>query len=235
MDAQALLRINAEEETFLPVEIKVRMLMEQASMRMRASAMVGKRISQLDDVIRVRALLAIIRAKSGTPKKAEASSCSAATAAGCTVEDPPPSSADACSPRATDGPNAEDLLMFTRMAVSALKTVLFQMADEGAAETAKDLFDVYDGLVTTDELNLAASEGFPLLGVDNLLLSEHVCYRKLACSRHRFLVSACRRLFRLVIVWLQQAGSGQQHQHHRTRAVIQQFSPRCFMYLLVYT
>lgn len=216
MDAHALLRINAEEETFLPVEIKVRMLMEQASMRMRASAMVGKRISQLDDVIRVRALLSIIRAKSGTPKKAEASSCPAATAAGSSVEDPPPSSADACSPRGTDEPNAEDTLMFTRMAVSALKTVLFQLADEGAAETAKDLFDVYDGLVTTDELTLAASEGIPFLGVDNLLLSEHACYRKLACSRHRFLVSA-GRLLRLVIVWLQQADNGQEQQH-RTRA-----------------
>lgn len=39
MDAQALMRINAQEELMFPVEIKVKMLMEQAGMRARASRM----------------------------------------------------------------------------------------------------------------------------------------------------------------------------------------------------
>lgn len=209
MDARALLRINAQEEHFLPVELKVRMLMEQAAMRMRASAMVGERISKLDDVIRVRALLAIIREKSRGPE--EAAPAAAAATATAKEQAPaarggaaekgtqaaaPPAEVAVCVGEHTGGsspPDAEDAEMFARMAVSAMKTVLFQVADEGAAESAKDVLDVYEGLMTTDDLALAAAEGFPELCVETLMSLKHSCYRKLVAARHRFLVSCFGR------------------------------------------
>lgn len=219
MDAQALLRINAEEDHFLPVEIKIRMLMEQASMRMRASAMVGERISKLDDVIRVRALLAIIREKIGategqtprdsataTSSRSDSISSIGSSAAEERGDSPPEHSKDESSEEpapveaeevtssvtATDRcdlPSEEDLAMFTRMAVSSTKVVLFQLAQEGEVDGAKDVFDVYEGLVTTNDLSRAAAEGFPSMNVDSLMSPRHSCYRRLLAARHRFLVS----------------------------------------------
>ena len=218
MDAQALLRINAEEDHFLPVEIKVRMLMEQAAMRMRASAMVGERISKLDDVIRVRALLAIIREKigatDGQPSRdsgttsSRSSSISSSISSSTTEErgDSSPDSKDensegpapveaeevTSSVTAIDRcplPSEEDLAMFTRMAVSSTKVVLFQLAQEGEVDGAKDVFDVYEGLLTTSALSRAAAEGFPSMNVDSLMSPRHSCYRRLLAARHRFLVS----------------------------------------------
>lgn len=220
MDAQALLRINAEEDHFLPVEIKVRMLMEQAAMRMRASAMVGERISKLDDVIRVRALLAIIREKIGatagqpsrdsaTTSSGRSSSMSSIISSSSTTEERGDSSPDS-KDESSEGPapveaeevtssvtaidrcalpSEEDLAMFTRMAVSSTKVVLFQLAQEGEVEGAKDVFDVYEGLLTTSALSQAAAEGFPSMNVDSLMSPRHSCYRRLLAARHRFLVS----------------------------------------------
>lgn len=199
MDAQALMRINAQEENMFPVEIKVKMLMEQAGMRMRASRMVGERISQLDDVIRVRALLGIVgqnrrkaeKDNSGTERKQQTTDASKTRAA----------AACAPSPRARDrfAPCGEaDLAVFSRMAVSSMKTVLFQLAEEGMVDGAKDLSVMYDGLVTTAALNADASEGFCALDVDSLLSAEHSTYRKLIVSRHRYLVS---QFFNTVVGW----------------------------------
>lgn len=227
MDAQALLRINAQEDHFLPVEIKVRMLMEQAAMRMRASAMVGERISKLDDVIRVRALLAIIRektaategqqqqqdaAEAGATPSCSRSSSSSITSRGeergdissspdnadseeCSQE-PPLAEGEEVAPsaapidkRCNHLPSEEDLDMFTRMAVSSTKVVLFQLAQEAGVEGAKDVFDLYEGLLTTSALSRAAAEGFPAMNVDSLMSPRHSCYRRLVAARHRFLVS----------------------------------------------
>ncbi|CAM9427746.1 unnamed protein product, partial [Laminaria digitata] len=216
MDAQALLRINAQEDHFLPVEIKIGMLMEQAAMRMRASAMVGERISKLDDVIRVRALLAIIREKIGAtegqqqPEAATTTSSSRSSSIssnsreelgeispdskeGDCSQDPAPPEAEEATSSATASdrcsvPSEEDLAMFTRMAVSSTKVVLFQLAQEGEAEGAKDVFDVYEGLLTTSALSKAAAEGFPSMNVDSLMSPRHSCYRRLIAARHRFLL-----------------------------------------------
>lgn len=213
MDAQALLRINAQEDHFLPVEIKIRMLMEQAAMRMRASAMVGERISKLDDVVRVRALLAIIREKlgatEGQPPRDAATACSSRSSSTEERGDSSPDSKDESSEgpaplereevtssvTAIDRcplPSEEDLAMFMRMAVSATKVVLFQLAQEGGVEGAKDVFDVYEGLLTTNALSRAAAEGFPSINVDSLMSPRHSCYRRLLAARHRFLVSCDR-------------------------------------------
>lgn len=182
------MRINAHEERLLPVELKVRMLMQQASMRMRASAMVGERISMLDDVIRVRALFAIIREKKAATRAASKEATEAAETT--TKASHSRSSSCASSPATRLPPSDEEAVMFTRMAVSALKTVLFQLADEGAAESSKlDLSQLYDGLVSTDAIGLDASEGFPTLDVDSLMSLKHARYRKVVTSRHRFLVS----------------------------------------------
>ena len=188
MEAQALLRINSNEARFLPVELKVRMLMEQAGMRMRASAMVGKRISQLDDVIRVRALMAIvIRATEASNEAAASEAVSGPSDLRGEAREEP---AGPClGPSMRCPPSADEVDMFARMAVSGIKTVLFQIVEEAEAETAKDIIDAYDGLITTEDLCLAAAEGFPNLNVDSLLLAKHLRYRKLVASRHRYLVS----------------------------------------------
>lgn len=225
MDPEALMRINAQEELFLPVEIKVKMLMEQASMRMRASTMIGERISMLDDVIRVRALLAIIRQGrqhvegkvTFTPRQ-EMRETTSSPAASLTIaeslpcaEEPGESTSEGhveeedvtaarMSEEVPSHPKRErfvpcgkaEMEMFTRMAVSALKTVLFQLAEEGSAEGAKDLSTIYEGLVTTEALSEEAAEGFPSLDVDSLLDLKHARYRKVVVSRHRFLVSFVR-------------------------------------------
>lgn len=186
MDPESLVRINAHEDRLFPVELKVKMLMEQASMRMRASAMVGERISLLDDVIRVRALMEIVRHRSDADEASEATRGTRR----CSTGSCDSSSSDALCPATRTPPTKEELVMYTRMAVAALKTVLFQLVDEGAADSSKDLSQLYDGLVSTDELSLDASEGFPTLDVDSLLSREHLRYRKLVTSRHRFLVSS---------------------------------------------
>lgn len=185
MDPQSLIRINAHEERLFPVELKVRMLMEQASMRMRASAMVGERIALLDDVIRVRALLAIVRQKKNDGDEASKDATKTRSSSGSCES----YAAEKCPPSTRTPPTEEEYMMYTRMAVSALKTVLFQLVDEGAADSSKDLSQVYDGLVSTDDLAVTASEGFPTLDVDSLLSREHARYRKVVTARHRFLVS----------------------------------------------
>ena len=86
-------------------------------------------------------------------------------------------------------PSEEDLDMFTRMAVSSTKVVLFQLAQEAGVEGAKDVFDLYEGLLTTSALSRAAAEGFPAMNVDSLMSPRHSCYRRLVAARHRFLVS----------------------------------------------
>lgn len=193
MEAQALLRINAHEARFLPVELKVRMLMEQAGMRMRASAMVGERISQLDDVVRVRALISIV--SEGIKPTLPPSVSPGAGAAAKETDDVPDGREGGEGGEPIEGknsrrvPTVEEMEMFKRMAVSAVKTVLFQIADEAEAEIAKDVIDVYEGLITTEDLCLKAAEGFPTLNVDSLLSSKHLRYHKLLASRHRYLVS----------------------------------------------
>lgn len=196
LDAASLLKINAEEDRFLPVEIKVHMLMEQAAMRMRASAIVGEQISKLDDVIRVRALLAIIREKSRDAQGHCESSSDCEDSGSGTDDEARKSGAEesghddeASVARHVPPLGPEDREMFTRMAVSAMKTVLFQLSEEGAVDGAKDVFDLYEALVSTDDLALAAAEGFPMLGVDTVMSVKHACYRKLVAARHRFLVS----------------------------------------------
>lgn len=191
MEAQALLRINAHEARFLPVELKVRMLMEQAGMRMRASAMVGERISQLDDVVRVRALVSIV-SEGAKPTPSPPSAGAGAGAATKEINDEPDGREGGEPLEGKNSrrvPTVEEMEMFKRMAVSAVKTVLFQIADEAEAEIAKDVVDVYEGLITTEDLCLKAAEGFPTLNVDSLLSSKHLRYHKLLASRHRYLVS----------------------------------------------
>lgn len=199
MDAQVLLRINAQEERFLPVEIKVGMLMEQAAMRMRASAIVGDRIAKLDDAIRVRALLAIIREKTsgcGQGSSSSASDDADGKREGSSNPSSPVTTACRAGVVCASQPGEEDNDIFTRMAVSAMKTVLFQISEESKPESAKDVEDLYEGLVTTAELSLAAAEGFPTLDVDSLMSLKQARYRKLAAARHRFLVSLCK-----LILW----------------------------------
>lgn len=191
MDPESLMRINAHEERLFPVELKVRMLMEQASMRLRSSTLVGERISMLEDVIRVRALLAIIRQESNTDVSSTATSRTSLCSTGSTES----LSVDDSCPATRSPPTEEELATFTRMAVSALKTVLFQLVEEGASESSKDLSELYDGLVSTDALSQSASEGFPTLDVDSLFSLEHARYRKVLASRHRFLVSCRTCLF----------------------------------------
>lgn len=195
MEARSLMRINAHEERLFPVGIKVKMLMEQASMRMRASRMVGERISQLDDVIRVRSLLFIV----GQSKRKLDAVNSTSTPRSC--KDQSNKDIDSSSSTATPGSGEEgkggcftpcdetDIVEFTRMAVSSMKTVLFQLVDEGAVDNAKDLSLLYEDLITTVALKAAAAEGFCDLHVDSLLSTEHTTYRKLVVSRHRYLVS----------------------------------------------
>lgn len=203
MEAQALLRINAHEARFLPVELKVRMLMEQAGMRMRASAMVGERISQLDDVVRVRALISIV--SEGTKPSPPAPPASAGAGAGAAAKeiDDEPDKREGGAPIEGKNPRrlptVEEMEMFKRMAVSAVKTVLFQIADEAEAEIAKDVIDVYEGLITTEDLCLKAAEGFPTLNVDSLLSSKHLRYHKLLASRHRYLVSKTARPLSMLV------------------------------------
>eukprot|EP00903_Cladosiphon_okamuranus_P005707 g5667.t1 len=223
LDSHALLRINAHEDAFLPVEVKVDWLTSQASMRSRASAMVGSRISQLDDAIRVRALLSIIR--SGAPLTAEESKSTttpppsvpssttptAGTAAAAGNEEAskarePPAQASAKgregagaqAPRghvrtesaAETPPAPADLELFTRMAVAKMKAVLFQLASDAEKKErrGKDVFDVYEGLVTSEALEKAAEAGFPALDVDTILLPKHFHYRTLIAARHRYLL-----------------------------------------------
>lgn len=260
MESHALLRINAREEEFLPVEVKVDWLSKQASMRSRASAMVGRRISQLDDVIRVRALFAIIRSTTASPPPAATATVSppaagvgaaAAAAAACTAADAdtvPDAAPDAASaaqdeqavgkeqttapsqgapatvavtpsptPPAEEGlgevlmrlvrtgstrhfctataapappPRSQELEVFLRMAVSRMKDVLFQLASDDEKKERGDrcLFDVYEGLLTSETLYNAAKEGFPTLDVDTVMLPKHFRYRSLIAARHRFLV-----------------------------------------------
>ncbi len=243
LDPHSLLRINGHEEAFLPVEVKVAWLSSQASMRSRASAMVGRRISQLDDAIRVRALLAIIRSAAPTAATAAAAAAAAsASAAAATAgedaavappaEDQPGQEQDdskrpaeqdnemapsdergggggggdggvpappklarfgsASGSRDADSPapGADDLELFLRMAVSKIKEVLLQVAsdDEKKERQGKDVFDIYEGHVTTDDLEKAAEAGFPSLDVETILLPKHFRYRALVAARHRFLV-----------------------------------------------
>ncbi|CAM9494086.1 unnamed protein product, partial [Ectocarpus fasciculatus] len=201
LDSRSLLRINAHEESFLPVEVKVGWLSRQASMRSRASAMVGSRISQLDDAIRVRALLSIL----------QSASAPAARPAETTL--PPPPAKDSATPAATEGeeanssrhkgkrhvrtgsappPNLQDLEVFARMAVAKTKVVLFQLASAAEVrereQQGKDVFDVYEGLLTSEVLEKAAKEGFPSLDVETLMLPVHFRYRSLVAARHRYLL-----------------------------------------------
>eukprot|EP00752_Nemacystus_decipiens_P012778 g11316.t1 len=228
LDSHALLRINAHEDAFLPVEVKVGWLTSQASMRSRASAMVGNRISQLDDAIRVRALLCIIRSAAPsaptetttTPPPSVPSTTplvgAAAGAAGAASQNEQPDKETQAHPReassnhgkgagaqeprgrghvrtdsATERPPAPaDLELFTRMAVANLKKVLFQLASDAERKErqGKDVFDVYEGLVTTEALEKAAEAGFPALDVDTILLPKHFRYRSLVAARHRYLL-----------------------------------------------
>lgn len=222
MESHALLRINAFEEAFLPVEVKVGWLTSQASMRSRASAMVGSRISQLDDAIRVRALISIIRsaapataADSATPPPSFAASPAAvgAAAAAQKQEQEPgkatkrPAQASPSSSSSQEGCNVprghmrtgsvaqtvpvpEDLELFARMAVAKMKAVLFQLASDAEKKErqGKDVFDLYEGLVTSEALEKAAEAGFPALDVDTILLPKHFRFRSLIAARHRYLV-----------------------------------------------
>lgn len=209
LDSRSLLRINAHEESFLPVEVKVGWLSRQASMRSRASAMVGSRISQLDDAIRVRALLSILQQSSSltttpatapeTPPSGGAPS-SAATAEGscpATERDEGRSRPNGKRHVRTGSgppPNQQDLEVFARMAVAKIKVVLFQMASAAEVrereQQGRDVFDVYEGLLTSEALEKAAKEGFPSLDVETLMLPAHFRYRSLVSARHRYLVSS---------------------------------------------
>lgn len=196
MEARSLMRINAHEERLFPVGIKVKMLMEQASMRMRASRMVGERISQLDDVIRVRSLLCIV-GQSKRKLDAVDSTSTPRSYKDHSNQGTNPSSSTAVPRSEGEGTGAcfapcgeADIAEFTRMAVSSMKTVLFQVVDEDAVDNAKDISLLYEGLITTAALKADAAEGFCNLDVDSLLSAEHTTYRKLVVSRHRYVVSS---------------------------------------------
>lgn len=209
LDSRSLLRINAHEESFLPVEVKVGWLSRQASMRSRASAMVGSRISQLDDAMRVRALLSILQSSSATTTtpatRPETPSSGAGASSAAKIAQ------DSCSgsegeegsrsrPKGkrhvrTDSgtpPDLQDLEVFARMAVAKIKVVLFQLASPAEVrereQQGKDVFDVYEGLLTGEALAKAAKEGFPTLDVETLMLPAHFRYRSLVAARHRYLV-----------------------------------------------
>ncbi|CAN0348479.1 unnamed protein product, partial [Ectocarpus sp. 8 AP-2014] len=211
LDSRSLLRINAHEESFLPVEVKVGWLSRQASMRSRASAMVGSRISQLDDAIRVRALLSILQSSSSvtttppaarpeTPPSGAGASSSAAKIAqdSCSASEGEEGSASRPKGKRhvrTDSgppPDLQDLEVFARMAVAKIKVVLFQLASPAEVrereQQGKDVFDVYEGLLTSEALAKAAKEGFPTLDVETLMLPAHFRYRSLVAARHRYLL-----------------------------------------------
>ncbi|CAN0212182.1 unnamed protein product [Pylaiella littoralis] len=233
MEPDALLRINAEEELLVPVEVKVDWLSKQASMQAeRPRATVGRCISQLDDVVRVRALFSIIRSTAprstaATPTvslPAEGVGAAAAAAAAAAAQDdepagmqktkapsqgtattvtvPPPAEEEKsfggvlrrflrnCSSANAPPPGSQGLEVFLRMAVSRMKDVLFQLASDEEKKERGDrcLFDVYEGLMTSETLYSAALEGFPTLDVDTVMLPKHFHYRKLIAARHRFLL-----------------------------------------------
>ncbi|CAM9391226.1 unnamed protein product [Ectocarpus sp. 12 AP-2014] len=208
LDSRSLLRINAHEESFLPVEMKVGWLSRQASMRSRASAMVGSRISQLDDAIRVRALLSILQSSSATttpaarpetpPSGAGASSVAKIAQDSCSAsegEEGRRSRPKGKRHVRTDSgppPDLQDLEVFARMAVAKIKVVLFQLASPAEVrereQQGKDVFDVYEGLLTSEALAKAAKEGFPTLDVETLMLPAHFRYRSLVAARHRYLL-----------------------------------------------
>ncbi|CAN0341145.1 unnamed protein product, partial [Ectocarpus sp. 8 AP-2014] len=209
LDSRSLLRINAHEESFLPVEVKVGWLSRQASMRSRASAMVGSRISQLDDAIRVRALLSILQSSSVTttppaarpetpPSGAGASSAAKIAQDSCSASEGEEGSGSRPKGKRhvrTDSgppPDLQDLEVFARMAVAKIKVVLFQLASPAEVrereQQGKDVFDVYEGLLTGEALAKAAKEGFPTLDVETLMLPAHFRYRSLVAARHRYLL-----------------------------------------------
>ncbi|CAM9608721.1 unnamed protein product, partial [Ectocarpus sp. 12 AP-2014] len=208
LDSRSLLRINAHEESFLPVEMKVGWLSRQASMRSRASAMVGSRISQLDDAIRVRALLSILQSSSATttpaarpetpPSGAGASSVAKIAQDSCSASEGEEGGRSRPKGKRhvrTDSgppPDLQDLEVFARMAVAKIKVVLFQLASPAEVrereQQGKDVFDVYEGLLTSEALAKAAKEGFPTLDVETLMLPAHFRYRSLVAARHRYLL-----------------------------------------------
>ncbi|CAN0028351.1 unnamed protein product [Ectocarpus sp. 13 AM-2016] len=209
LDSRSLLRINAHEESFLPVEVKVGWLSRQASMRSRASAMVGSRISQLDDAIRVRALLSILQSSSATkatpaarpgtpPSGAGAFSVAKIAQESCSTSEGEEGGRSRPKGKRhvrTDSgppPDLQDLEVFARMAVAKIKVVLFQLASPAEVrereQQGKDVFDVYEGLLTSEALAKAAKEGFPSLDVETLMLPAHFRYRSLVAARHRYLL-----------------------------------------------
>ncbi|CAN0164123.1 unnamed protein product [Scytosiphon promiscuus] len=212
LEPHALLRINAHEEIFLPVEVRVEWLSKQAALRMRASAMVGNRISQLDDAIRARALLSIVQlpatTAAGGGQKSEAAHDTSSAAAAEVGETgaPRPEGDEGGVAEAGQGEeqqhvrrgssepplDARDLEVVARMAVAKVKIVLFQLASpeekKERLQQGKDVFDVYEGLLTSEDLEQAAKEGFPKLDVDTLLDPKHFRYRSLIAARHRYLL-----------------------------------------------
>lgn len=203
LEPHALLRINAHEEIFLPVEVRVEWLSKQAALRMRASAMVGSRISQLDDAIRARALLSIVQQPPATTPAAESQGPEALSARGADAPEDERASREGCvavgqgQQHARHGSSepmldARDLEVIARMAVAKIKVVLFQLASpeekKERLQQGKDVFDVYEGLLTSEDLEQAAKEGFPTLDVDTLMHPKHFRYRSLIAARHRFLV-----------------------------------------------
>ncbi|CAM9831093.1 unnamed protein product [Ectocarpus sp. 4 AP-2014] len=199
LDSRSLLRINAHEEFFLPVEVKVGWLSRQASMRSRASAMVGSRISQLDDAIRVRALLSILQSFSATattpaarPSAAKIAQDSCSASEGEEGSRSRPNGKRHVRTDSGPPPDLQDLEVFARMAVAKIKVVLFQLASPAEVrereQQGKDVFDVYEGLLTSEALAKAAKEGFPTLDVETLMLPAHFRYRSLVAARHRFLL-----------------------------------------------
>ncbi|CAM9612883.1 unnamed protein product [Choristocarpus tenellus] len=170
MDSGALMLLNNQEELILPVQLKVRMLMEQALLRSRCRAMVEDRIIKLERVVRVQALFAII--DRGTSPDG-----------GLVGEGIPWGRA---KPPTSLSP--DDVVNFRRMAVCEVKNILYDLAEEGSADCSKDLAQIYDGLVFTEDIAQDAAKGFASVDEEALFAPRRSKYRRLMTERWRFLI-----------------------------------------------
>ncbi|CAM9331341.1 unnamed protein product [Discosporangium mesarthrocarpum] len=81
-----------------------------------------------------------------------------------------------------------ELASLRRMAVSEVKNVLYDIADEGAADSTRDIASIYDGLVFTEDMEQDAAKGFAGVDEETLFAPRRTKYRLLMTERLHFLI-----------------------------------------------